>query len=108
MVYKFVAKNGRIDYIATNMQNPSKDKIESIFKARWSIEVYANFWNRALSGTNTGRAQRNHICMAIMSWIEMHKIRVKNSISLYRQNWEVAKSAIHEKMKWILSSREFC
>ena len=44
--------------------------------------------------------------MAIMSWIEMHKIRVKNSISLYRQNWEVAKSAIHEKMKWILYSRE--
>jgi len=26
MVFKFVAKNGRIDYIATNMQNPVRDK----------------------------------------------------------------------------------
>ena len=61
MVYKFEAKNGCIDYIATNMQNPSKDKIESIFKARWSIEVY----HRELKQTSgiercqarTGRAQ---------------------------------------------------
>ena len=34
MVYKFVAKNGRIDYIASNIQNSSRNKIEAIVKAR--------------------------------------------------------------------------
>lgn len=79
MVYKFVAKNGRIDYVATNMKNPSRGKVETIVKARWSIEVY----HRELKQTcgiercqaRTGRAQRNHICMSIMAWIEMHNIK---------------------------------
>ena len=64
MVYKFVAKNGRIDYIASNMQNPSRNKIEAIVKARWSIEVY----HRELKQTcgiercqaRTGRAQQRN------------------------------------------------
>src|ERR1700761_7400776 len=34
-VFKFVAKNGRIDYVATNMENSTRDNIESIIKARW-------------------------------------------------------------------------
>jgi len=34
-----VVKNGRIDYITTNMANPTREQIEKIV-ARWSIEVY--------------------------------------------------------------------
>ena len=39
-VFKFVAKNGRIDYVATNQQDPTCDQITRIVKKRWSIEVY--------------------------------------------------------------------
>nr|WP_230388957.1 hypothetical protein [Piscirickettsia salmonis] len=35
-----VAKNGRTDYIGTNIEEPSRDQVEVIVKARWSIEVY--------------------------------------------------------------------
>ena len=40
IVFKFVAKNGRIDYVATNMENPTRLKVKEIIKARWSVEVY--------------------------------------------------------------------
>ncbi len=39
-VFKFVAKNGRIDYVSTNMENPTRDDVERITAARWSVEVY--------------------------------------------------------------------
>jgi hypothetical protein len=38
-VYKFVAKNGRIDYTATNMKNPTRDQVKIIIGARWSIDI---------------------------------------------------------------------
>ncbi|MCZ6901732.1 MAG: transposase, partial [Rickettsia endosymbiont of Ixodes persulcatus] len=36
-VFKFVSKNGHIDYIKTNLENPTREKTEKIVKARWSI-----------------------------------------------------------------------
>jgi len=40
MVFKFVAKSGRIDYVATNMEDPTREAIIAITKARWPIEDY--------------------------------------------------------------------
>lgn len=39
-VFKFEAKNGRIDYVTTNRENPTRDVIKTIVDARWSIEIY--------------------------------------------------------------------
>jgi hypothetical protein len=39
-VFKFVAKNCRIDYITTNIENPTREQVEKIVEARWSIEVF--------------------------------------------------------------------
>ncbi len=102
-VFKFVAKNGRIDYMTTNMESPTRDGVEAIMKARWSIEVY----HRELKQTcgiercqaRTGRAQRNHICMAIKTWIDMHILRTREKISLYEQSWTVIKKAITESIR---------
>ena len=92
-VFKFVAKNGRIDYVATNMENSTRDNIESIIKARWAVEVY----HREVKQTcgiercqaRTGRAQRNHIFLAISAWFEQHKKRITQKLTLYQQNWDV-------------------
>ncbi len=35
-----MAKNGRIDYVSTNMENPTRDDVERITAARWSVEIY--------------------------------------------------------------------
>jgi IS4 transposase len=90
-VFRFDAKNGRTDYIATNMNNPTREKVERIVKERWSIEVY----HRELKQTcgleccqsRNGRAQRNHIGFSVLSWIRKNKSR--NLASLYQQKWDV-------------------
>jgi hypothetical protein len=106
MVFKFVAKNGRVDYITTNMENPMRDQIERLMAARWSIEVY----HRELKQTcgiercqaRAGRAQRNHIFIAILAWLDKNKNRMQEKITLYEQNWQVIKSGITQQIKNIM------
>ena len=106
-VYKFVAKNGRIDFIATNMENPERMQIERIMKARGSIEVY----HRELKQTcgiercqsRTGQAQRNHIFLSIPAWLEKHRRRLDENITLYRQNWNMIKEGIGLNIRVILN-----
>jgi hypothetical protein len=107
-VFKFVAKNGRIDYISTNRENPTREQLECVMKARWSIEVY----HRELKQTcgmercqaRSGRAQRNHIFMAISAWIDKYKRRLNEKITFYEQDWQIIKVSISQKLKLILYS----
>ena len=106
-VFKFEAKNGRIDYVTTNMQNPTRDKVEAIVKARWSVEVY----HREIKQTcgiescqaRTGRAQRNHIFLAIAAWFEHYKRRLQNKLSYYQQGWLVIKDSIANHIRFLLA-----
>ena len=107
-VFKFVAKNGRIDYVSTNMTNPTRDGIRKIMEARWAIEVY----HRELKQTcgiercqaRTGRAQRNHICLSIMAWLDKHRRRVTEHVSFYQQDWDNIKDGISHGIKVIMAS----
>jgi len=106
-VFKFVAKNGRIDYVATNKTEPTRDYVETIMKERWSIEVY----HRELKQTcglercqvRTGRAQRNHIFLALSAWVSRYKRRLTEQYSFYQQQWDVIKTAISQHMRTLLS-----
>ena len=77
-VFKFETKKGRIDYIGTSLTSLSRAEIENIYDARWGIEVY----HRELKQTcgiercqsRTGRAQRNHICLAVLAWIQQYQV----------------------------------
>ena len=105
-VFKFEAKSGRIDYVTTNKTDPSRDAVELIMQQRWSIEVY----HRELKQTcglercqaRTGRAQRNHLFLALSTWIQRHKIRLYQSMTFYQQQWDVIKTAISEHMRFLL------
>ena len=106
-VFKFVAKNGRIDYVCTNIENPTREAITVITKARWSVEIY----HRELKQTcgiercqaRTGRAQRNHIGLSIMAWLDKHKRRSIEHISFYQQDWEFIKSGITRGIESIMA-----
>lgn len=97
-VYKFVAKNGRVDYIGTNMENPTREKVDDLVNDRWSIEVF----HRELKQTcgleccqsHYGRAQRNHIGFSILTWMRKSQIRSQDRTSLYQQKWDIVKDAI--------------
>ena len=105
-VFRFVAKNGRTDYMGTNMEAPTRDQVEMIMKARWSIEVY----HRELKQTcgiercqaRTSRAQRNHIFLSIAAWFEKHRRRCYKNVTLYQQHWEIIKQSITDQMERIL------
>jgi len=105
-VFRFVGKKGRTDYIGTNLENPTRGKMESLVKKRWEIEVF----HRELKQTcglehcqsRTSRAQRNHIVLSVLSWIKQADLRRKHQISFYQQQWDVIKEAIAEQLKYEL------
>jgi len=105
-VFKFVAKNSRIDYVTTNRENPTREQVKHTMEARWSIEVY----HRELKQTcgiercqaRTGRAQRNHIFIAISAWLQKYQSRLKHKISFYQQDWSIIKNSIATHLKLIL------
>jgi hypothetical protein len=107
-VFKFVAKNGRIDYVSTNRKNPTRDGVEKIIKARWSIEVY----HRELKQTcgiercqaRTSRAQRNHICLSILAWLDKQRRRISENLSFYQQDWEMIKGGCSNGIKVIMAA----
>jgi len=106
-VFKFVATNGRIDYVTTNKKTPTRNDVQSIIAARWSIEVY-HLEIKQTCGiercqARTGRSQRNPICLAILAWFEKHRKRALEKVSLYRQNWEIIKDSIAQGIKLILA-----
>ena len=88
------------------MEDPTGERITKITKARWSIEVY----HRELKQTcgiepcqaRTGRAQRNHICLAILAWLDKHKRRISEKITFYKQDWDVVKDGVSNSIKRIL------
>lgn len=97
-VYRFVASNSRIDYIGTNMENPTREKVEALVKDRWSIEVFHRELKQtcgiARCQSQHGRAQRNHIGLSVLSWMRKDQIRRLNHISLYQQKWDVVRETI--------------
>ncbi len=102
-VFRFVTKNGRTDYIGTNIENPTSEQVVSFVKRRWAIEVF----HRELKQTcgleccqaRTGRAQRNHIGLAILTWINQAKLRNQLSCSFYQLKWNVIKAAISLRLR---------
>jgi len=102
-LFRFVAKHGRTDYVGTSKLDSSRDEVKEYFERRWSVEVLHREakqtcgFDRCLA--NTGRAQRNHIGLSLITWIRRHKRRLidrENSLqtSMYRQKWEVIKPSI--------------
>jgi hypothetical protein len=102
-VFRFVTKHGRTDYIGTNIENPTLEQVIDFVKRRWAIEVF----HRELKQTcgleccqaRTGRAQRNHIGLAILTWINQAKLRNQLSCSFYQLKWDVIKDAISYRLR---------
>ena len=97
-VFRFVTKHGHTDYVGTSRTDLSKEQVKEYFKRRWSIEVL----HRELKQTcglskcqaNTGRTQRNHIGLSLLTWIRKHRRRLLDHTTLYQQDWKVIKPSI--------------
>jgi Transposase DDE domain len=97
-VFRFVTIHGRTDFIGTSRAGLTREQVKEYFERRWSVEVL----HRELKQTcglsrcqaNTGRAQRNHIGLSLLTWIRKHKRRQLDHTTLYQQDWEVVKPSI--------------
>lgn len=106
-VFRFVSNNRRTDYIGTNIDNPTRERIIALVRKRWEIEVF----HRELKQTcglehcqaRTSRAQRNHIVLCVLTWIKQAALRKQYNISFYQQQWNTIKEAITQQMKYELT-----
>lgn len=97
-LFRFVTKHGRTDFIGTSKLDLSREQVKEYFERRWSVEVL----HRELKQTcgfacclaNTGRAQRNHIGLSLLTWMRKHKRRRTDHMTMYQQDWEVVKPSI--------------
>lgn len=101
-VFCFTAKNGRTDYFGTNIDNPTREQVKTFVKRRWSVEVFHRELKQNCGleccQSRNGRAQRNHICLSILAWIQLATKRSLNQISLYQQKWDVIRPAIKQQL----------
>ena len=106
-VYRFVAKNGRTDYIGTNIKSPTRNDIVSYVKMRWNIEIYHRELKQCCGlercQARTSRAQRNHILLSVLAWMQNFKKRCLETISAYQIKWNVIKPAISSNIEMMLN-----
>jgi len=103
-VFRIVTPNGEVEYWATNDVETSDDvgmgEMERLKygQLRWSIEVY----HRTLKGAchvehamvRAGRAQRNHIGLAIRAFVRFERHRVRTGVSWYKMKQAIVRPAI--------------
>ncbi len=81
--------------------------VQAVTDARWFMEVYhrevKQIYGIKRCRARTGRAQRNHIFLAIAAWFEQHKRRLSQKITFYQQNWAVIKNAITDHIRLLLA-----
>lgn len=108
-VFRFETSERRTDYIATSIVNPTRDQIISIMKARWQIEVFHREIKQTCAiercQSRSGRAQRNHICLSVLAWVERYKKRLTHAISFYAQKWENIKQTIAITLKAAMETK---
>ena len=105
-VFRIVSSDRRTDYVATNELDGTASKIESFYRARWAIEVY----HRELKQTcglercqsRSGRAQRNHIFLSVMTWIRIVKEKLRSGLSFYQQKWQVVELGIKHEIAFLM------
>jgi hypothetical protein len=102
-VYRLVTKDGRTEYQGTNMDKPTRELILTYVGRRWSIEVFHREMKQTCGleccQSRAKRAQRNHICLSVLAWIQRAKQRSELDISMYQQKWNVVKPAINYQLK---------
>lgn len=107
-LFRFVTTHGRTDYLGTSDLDATEDSIKTLFGRRWSIEVLHKELKQTCGLSrclaNTGRSQRNHIGLSMLTWIRKNQRRCMHKITLYQQQWEVIRPAVSQALALQLRS----
>ena len=97
-VFKFIAKDGDIEYWATNNLDATSQDASEARVMRWNVEEF----HRALKQTTginkcqarNNRAQRTHIFCSIRSFIVLECYRLKTKTTWYEAKKQIIREAI--------------
>jgi len=97
-------------YLACSDLNLSYERITTIYKKRWGVEVYhksvksnAGF---AKSPTKTQKTQTNHFMLSILAYVKLELLYLrknKNHFAMKQIIYQAATKAAHEKLKELLT-----
>lgn len=97
-LFRLVTKHGRTDYLGTSDLGATEESIRAFFERRWSIEVLHKELKQTCGLSrclaSTGRSQRNHIGLSLLTWIRKNQRRCYLGVTLYQHQWNVIKPAI--------------
>lgn len=99
-------------YLACSDLNLSCQQITTIYKRRWSVELYhksvksnASF---AKSPTKTEKTQTNHFILSILGYVKLELLYLrknKNHFAMKQIIYQAATKAAHEKLKELFTPR---
>lgn len=97
-------------YLACSDLNLSYERITTIYKKRWGVEVYhksvksnAGF---AKSPTKTQKTQSNHFILSILAYVKLELLYLrknKNHFAMKQIIYQAATKAAHEKLRELLT-----
>lgn len=102
-VFKFIAKDGDIEYWATNDLNLLSLDIRTSGTQRWKIEEYHRGLKQ-LTGiercqARVPRSQRTHIFCSIMAFLSLEAYRLKANVTWYQAKKLIVDEAITKYLK---------
>ena len=97
-LFGIVDKNGNTEYWATN--NPDMDEFERLRLSdfSWTIEEYhrglKQFCGIERCQCRTGKAQRNHICLAVRTFLRFEIFSLKSGYSWFEAKTRIIRDAV--------------
>jgi DDE superfamily endonuclease len=99
-------------YLACSDLNLGYERITTIYKKRWGVEVYhksvksnASF---AKSPTKTVKTQSNHFILSVMGYVKLELLSIrknKNHFALKQRIYQAANVAAHQKLKELFTTK---
>lgn len=96
----FTNKNNSkgVRFLVSNDLDLTKDQFETVYKKRWSVEVYHKSLKQntaiAKSPTKILRTQSNHIFASMFAYVKLEKIRLSKSLNHFAIKSKIYLAAI--------------
>src|SRR5918996_886233 len=99
-VFRIVAKDGAVEYWATNELTMTPEQREVLEKQAWGIEVYHRGIKQCCgvekSPARKAQAQQHHILLALQAFLRLEVHRLRTGVSWYEAKASIIRSAIRE------------
>lgn len=102
-VFKFLAKNGDIEYWATNDLNLEPTDISKARASRWKIEEYHQGLKQTAGlekcQARNQRSQRTHIFCSLLAFVSLEQVRLNTGQTWYQTKRAIIHDAITKYLK---------